>query len=77
MHLYVVVVQNKDSGYSIQLRLRRAATVPDMQSRKLRSAHEAKHEAQRIFGPLNWISREDAELTGQPYVVCAAEIEVL
>ena len=75
---WVVITQDNDQkGYRLGLRQRLAGNVADMQSRRVRSISEAKHEARRLFGGLlRWQEREDVGLGGQPYVMAVAEINV-
>jgi hypothetical protein len=74
VRLFVLITANNDGGYRIQLRSRLAGTTPDMQSRRMRSVSEAKHDAHRLFGLLQWQTREESGLAGQPYVELVADI---
>jgi hypothetical protein len=73
--IHVVITQDRDSGYHIQLRSRVAATIPDMQSRKCRTESDATRDAERLFGRLAWSSAEQAGLHSQPYVRAVARID--
>lgn len=78
MTLYIVITKDRPSGggpstYHVQLRTRKAGQ-PEMQSRKERDPSGAQRTAERLFGPLEWMSREQAGLDGQPFVVQVAEL---
>ena len=73
---WVVIIRNQDGGFRLQLRSRLAATLADMQSRRIDRLGTARRDAERLFGPLRWQAREDVGLGGQPYVEAVAEVEI-
>jgi len=58
--------------YHVQVRLVLAGQ-PVLQSRKVPTPTNAQREAERIFGPLDWMTAEQAGLYNQPFVVQVAE----
>jgi len=46
-----------------------------MQSAKEPNPGAARRTAERLFGVLEWRSRDEAGLGGQPYVECVAVID--
>jgi hypothetical protein len=61
--------------YHVQVRLF-VAGQPVLQSRKLPTPTNAQREAERIFGPLEWMTAEQAGLDNQPFVVQVAEFRL-
>lgn len=74
--IFVVVVRHKDGGSGWQLRDVKAATRPLAQSAKADNPSRARRDAERIFGRLDWIDRDAAGLSGQPFVESVAQVEV-
>lgn len=74
MTLWVAITHDRDGGCRVQLRTRRAGNIADMQSAKQRGMSQALRHAERLFGPLAWISGEQAGLPS--YIAQIAEITV-
>lgn len=68
-NIYVVITRERDGdGYRVSLRDISQATRPLMQSAKVRTPSDARREAERLFGPLEWTTDHGL----QSYVVEAA-----
>lgn len=74
--LYIVITKDRHEGYHVAVRLHQRANTPVMQSRRLRNASEARHEARQIWGPLHWVAGADAGLHNQPWVIEIAEVHI-
>jgi hypothetical protein len=76
--VWVVITKDRHGGYHVGIRLNKHGNTPIMQSRRQSAPHEARREAQRIFGAhLDWMTGDQAGLHNQPWVVEIAEVRIL
>ena len=64
--VYVVITKDREppARYRVTLRSALGETRPKMQSAAVLTPSNAQREAERLFGPLTWMSRDQAGLDG-------------